>query len=80
MRKSGGVFASWTLAEEYGFTDADGSRPHFRRHVARSGAFGDLAPAPPLAGPFRWTIESVAAPPRKKMNKITRPRKEKSRS
>ena len=29
--KNGRVFASWDLAEEYGFTDADGSRPHFAR-------------------------------------------------
>jgi NAD(P)-dependent dehydrogenase (short-subunit alcohol dehydrogenase family) len=32
--KSGGVFASWTLSEEYGFTDIDGSRPHWGRHLA----------------------------------------------
>jgi NAD(P)-dependent dehydrogenase (short-subunit alcohol dehydrogenase family) len=30
-RKNGRVFASWDLAEEYGITDADGSRPHFVR-------------------------------------------------
>jgi NAD(P)-dependent dehydrogenase (short-subunit alcohol dehydrogenase family) len=30
-KKSGKVFASWTLAEEYGFADADGRRPHFAR-------------------------------------------------
>lgn len=29
--KNGRVFASWDLAEEYGFTDADGTRPHFMR-------------------------------------------------
>ena len=33
MKKSGRVFSSWDLAEEYGFTDADGSRPNFRRHI-----------------------------------------------
>jgi NAD(P)-dependent dehydrogenase (short-subunit alcohol dehydrogenase family) len=32
--RSGGVFTSWGLAEEYGFTDADGSRPHWGRHLA----------------------------------------------
>jgi NAD(P)-dependent dehydrogenase (short-subunit alcohol dehydrogenase family) len=31
MAKNGRVFASWDLAEEYGVTDADGSRPHFVR-------------------------------------------------
>ena len=31
-QKSGRVFASWTLANEYGFTDADGSRPDWGAH------------------------------------------------
>lgn len=26
-RRAGGIYASWTLAREYGFTDADGRRP-----------------------------------------------------
>lgn len=30
--KGGRVHASWNLAEEYGFVDADGARPHWRRH------------------------------------------------
>jgi NAD(P)-dependent dehydrogenase (short-subunit alcohol dehydrogenase family) len=30
-KKNGRVFASWDLAEEYGVSDADGSRPHFVR-------------------------------------------------
>jgi NAD(P)-dependent dehydrogenase (short-subunit alcohol dehydrogenase family) len=29
--KNGRAFASWDLAEEYGVTDADGTRPHFVR-------------------------------------------------
>ena len=29
--KNGRVFASWDLGDEYGITDADGSRPHFVR-------------------------------------------------
>lgn len=29
--KNGRVFASWDLGEEYGITDADGTRPHFVR-------------------------------------------------
>ena len=36
--KSGKVFASWTLAAEYGFTDADGSRPDWGAHFEQ--AFG----------------------------------------
>ncbi len=31
-KKNGRVFSSWDLAEEYGFTDADGSRPNWTRH------------------------------------------------
>ncbi len=31
-RRSGRVFASWTLSDDYGFPDADGSRPHWGRH------------------------------------------------
>ena len=33
-KKSGQVFSSWNLSDEYGFADADGSRPHWGRHVA----------------------------------------------
>ena len=34
--KSGKVFASWTLAAEYGFTDADGSRPDGGTHFEQT--------------------------------------------
>jgi len=34
--KSGKVFASWTLAREYGFTDADGSRPDWGAHFEKA--------------------------------------------
>ena len=32
LEKSGGVYGSWTLSDEYGFTDVDGRRPHWGRH------------------------------------------------
>jgi NAD(P)-dependent dehydrogenase (short-subunit alcohol dehydrogenase family) len=35
-RKAGGVYASWTLMDEYGFTDIDGRRPHWGHHVRES--------------------------------------------
>lgn len=35
-KKSGRVFASWDLAEEYGVDDADGSRPHFVRWLTEN--------------------------------------------
>jgi NAD(P)-dependent dehydrogenase (short-subunit alcohol dehydrogenase family) len=31
LAKSGGLYSSWGLAEEYGFTDLDGSRPNLGR-------------------------------------------------
>jgi NAD(P)-dependent dehydrogenase (short-subunit alcohol dehydrogenase family) len=34
-RKAGRVFASWTLAREYGFDDVDGRRPDFSAHLQR---------------------------------------------
>lgn len=34
MKKSGGVYASWTLSDEYGFKDIDGRQPHWGRHFA----------------------------------------------
>lgn len=30
--KTGRVFSSWDLSDEYGFTDIDGERPHWGRH------------------------------------------------
>jgi NAD(P)-dependent dehydrogenase (short-subunit alcohol dehydrogenase family) len=35
-KKSGQVLASWTLAKEYGFTDADGRQPDWVGYVERS--------------------------------------------
>ena len=34
LRKSGGVYSSWGLAEEYGFTDQDGSVPNWGKYFA----------------------------------------------
>ena len=39
MKKSGRVFSSWGLSDEYGFCDADGRRPHWGRHFAEK--YGD---------------------------------------
>jgi NAD(P)-dependent dehydrogenase (short-subunit alcohol dehydrogenase family) len=36
MKKSGRVFSSWTLSDEYPFCDADGRRPHFGRHFEKA--------------------------------------------
>jgi NAD(P)-dependent dehydrogenase (short-subunit alcohol dehydrogenase family) len=51
MEKSGGLFSSWNLAREYGFTDLDGSQPD-------TGAM--FAEHPEWLKPktkFRWRIE-----------------------
>ncbi|MBB6733362.1 SDR family NAD(P)-dependent oxidoreductase [Cohnella sp. CBP 2801] len=37
--KSGGVFASWDLSEEYGYPDADGGRPHWGRYAKERGFY-----------------------------------------
>jgi NAD(P)-dependent dehydrogenase (short-subunit alcohol dehydrogenase family) len=42
MKKSGRVFSSWTLSDEYPFCDADGCRPHWGRYCTAK--FGDMKP------------------------------------
>ncbi len=32
-KKSGRVFSTWTLSREYGFTDLDGTQPHWGDHA-----------------------------------------------
>jgi len=39
MKKTGRVFSSWGLSDEYGYCDADGRRPHWGRHYVKQ--FGD---------------------------------------
>jgi hypothetical protein len=53
MEKSGGVYGSWTLAREYGFTDRDGSRPDLGKHIAKHRAAFMMGPT--KTG-FRWSI------------------------
>jgi NAD(P)-dependent dehydrogenase (short-subunit alcohol dehydrogenase family) len=40
MKKSGRVFSSWALSDQYPFCDADGRRPHWGRHCANK--YGDI--------------------------------------
>jgi NAD(P)-dependent dehydrogenase (short-subunit alcohol dehydrogenase family) len=35
LARSGDVYSSWGLARDYGFTDADGSRPDWGEHFAK---------------------------------------------
>ncbi len=46
-RKAGGVYASWTLMDEYGFSDLDGRQPHWGRFFAAMQAKG----VPPVIPP-----------------------------
>ena len=39
-KKSGRVFSSWGLSEEYGFCDADGRKPHWGNHAKKK--YGDV--------------------------------------
>jgi len=58
LRKSGAIFSSYALSEEYGFTDIDGRRPNMWRHLA------EKHEAPDGVGsrlPFEWRIASTAA-------------------
>lgn len=49
MRKSGGLYSSWGLAKEYGFTDVDGRRPNIGKQ------FKAIFTAPPKTG-VRWQM------------------------
>lgn len=55
-RLAGGLYGSWTLAQEYGITDVDGSRPDFGRHFQT--AYGE-SPGP-LHTSARWQITRAA--------------------
>lgn len=54
LEKSGGLYSSWGLAREYGFTDVDGSRPDFGRYFDFEEHFKALSKIPP------WTMSRLA--------------------
>ncbi len=58
-RKSGGVYSSWGLSEEYGFTDIDGARPHLGRYFSEH--FPHIWNRKPTIG-YQWTLAPVAKP------------------
>jgi NAD(P)-dependent dehydrogenase (short-subunit alcohol dehydrogenase family) len=51
IEKSGGLFSSWGLAKEYGFTDMDGSQPDLMSHIELPGWLK-------LKTRYRWTVEA----------------------
>jgi NAD(P)-dependent dehydrogenase (short-subunit alcohol dehydrogenase family) len=58
LDKSGGLYSSWGLAREYGFTDLDGSQPDLGRHFD----FEEQFKTSSRTG-FRWTITRPMATP-----------------
>ena len=47
-RWNGGVYASWQMADEYGFRDIDGRSPHWGKYLAEN--FPQFAAAKPASG------------------------------
>lgn len=59
LEKSGGVYGSWTLSDEYGFEDVDGNHPHMGRYFEEH--FKAFFEAPTKTG-IRWKIEHEPRP------------------
>ncbi len=57
-RKSGGVYSSWGLSEEYGFTDVDGRRPNMGKYMAEH--FPHIFAAKPVLS-LEWKILTADA-------------------
>src|SRR6266852_116346 len=55
LEKSGGLYSSWGLAREYGFTDLDCSQPDLGKHFNFDELFKSYTA-------FRWTISRPAVP------------------
>jgi NAD(P)-dependent dehydrogenase (short-subunit alcohol dehydrogenase family) len=53
MEKSGGIYSSFGLSNEYGFTDADGTRPKVWEHISQD---DDDSAADGRGAAFRWAI------------------------
>jgi NAD(P)-dependent dehydrogenase (short-subunit alcohol dehydrogenase family) len=51
-RKSGGLYSSWALADEYGFTDVDGARPNLGQRFEPPGG--------PPRTPFHWQLSRAS--------------------
>lgn len=56
--KSGGLFSSWCLAEEYGFDDIDGSRPNWGRAFAE---YSGSMRMPEGGSAFEWRLQPKQA-------------------
>src|SRR5215471_14788198 len=56
MKKSGRVFSSWSLSDEYPFCDADGRRPHWGRHFDKA---YDTSMSPCDDGFYKYWFDDV---------------------
>ena len=65
-RKSGGLYSSWSLSEDYGFTDIDGSRPNMGAYMAEH--FPHIFCAKPNIG-FQWALARLPEAERKRVKK-----------
>ncbi len=63
LRKSGGIYTSWGLSEEYGFPDVDGARPNMGRYMA--GHFPKLTKGATNTG-RQWQLCCTTAPAKAK--------------
>ncbi|HUF23231.1 MAG TPA: SDR family oxidoreductase [Vicinamibacterales bacterium] len=61
MKKTGGLYSSWRLAEEYGFNDIDGRTPHLERRWAQ--LYGENnSPMGSAKLPITWSIAPAPQP------------------
>ena len=54
LKKSGGLYGSWTLSDEYNFTDIDGNRPHWGNYFGKLP--GDQSPFGASELAFEWML------------------------
>ena len=76
-RKSGGVYSSWGLSEEYGFTDIDGARPHLGNYFSEH--FPQFWNRKPRAC-FEWKLAPVAQEEKTERRRTAKAKQRKSES
>ncbi len=59
-RRNGGLFSSWQLAADYGFTDLDGTRPDWGRYGVENFPHIFAAESPT---PYRWEVTAKEGAP-----------------
>ncbi len=64
-KKAGGLYSSWGLAEEYGFTDLDGERPNIGKHFADT--LGEFPFGRPHTS-IKWQLGAAGKPQHKRVS------------